>query len=60
MVVLVFSSIEFLLYFLPVFILVYMIVPHKLKNIVLVLGSMVFYAYGDLRGLGGKSFRFNS
>ena len=48
----VFSSIEFLLYFLPVFILVYMIVPQKLKNVVLVLGSMVFYAYGDLRGLG--------
>lgn len=48
----VFSSIEFLLYFLPIFILVYMIAPQKLKNAVLVLGSMVFYAYGDLRGLG--------
>lgn len=48
----VFSSIEFLLYFLPVFILVYIIVPQKLKNVVLVLGSMVFYAYGDLFGLG--------
>ena len=52
MVVLVFSSIEFLLYFLPIFILIYMIVPQKLKNVVLVLGSMVFYAYGDLFGLG--------
>ncbi len=48
----VFSSIEFLLYFLPIFMLVYMIVPQKLKNVVLVLGSMVFYASGDLRGLG--------
>lgn len=48
----VFSSIEFLLYFLPIFILIYMIVPQKLKNVVLVLGSMVFYAYGDLFGLG--------
>lgn len=43
----VFSSIEFLLYFLPIFILVYMIAPPKLRNVVLVLGSMVFYAYGD-------------
>jgi len=51
-VVLVFSSIEFLLCFLPIFILVYMVVPQRLKNVVLVLGSMVFYAYGDLRGLG--------
>lgn len=52
MVVLVFSSIEFLLYFLPIFILIYMAVPQKLKNAVLMLGSMVFYAYGDLRWLG--------
>lgn len=51
-VVLVFSSIEFLLYFLPIFILVYMIVPHRLRNTVLVLGSMVFYAYGNLLRLG--------
>ncbi len=48
----VFSSIEFLLYFLPIFILVYMIAPQKLKNGVLVVGSMIFYAYGDLRWLG--------
>ena len=48
----VFSSIEFLLYFLPIFILVYMIVPKRAKNGVLVIGSMIFYAYGDLRGLG--------
>lgn len=47
----VFSSIEFLLYFLPIFILIYMIVPQKLRNTVLVLGSMIFYAYGDLRWL---------
>lgn len=51
-VVLVFSSIEFLLCFLPIFILVYMIVPPKLKNAVLVLGSMVFYAYGNPLRLG--------
>ena len=48
----VFSSIEFLLCFLPIFILVYMVVPQKLKNVTLVLGSMVFYAYGDLLRLG--------
>lgn len=48
----VFSSIEFLLYFLPIFILVYMLIPQKGKNTVLVLGSLIFYAYGDLRWLG--------
>lgn len=44
----VFSSIEFLLYFLPIFILIYMIVPPKPRNFVLVLGSIVFCAYENL------------
>lgn len=48
----VFSSIEFLLYFLPIFILVYMIVPQRPRNGILVIGSLIFYAYGDLRWLG--------
>ena len=41
-----FSSNIFLLYFLPAFLLVYFIVPHRFKNIVLLLFSIVFYAYG--------------
>jgi len=44
---LVFSSIEFLLYFLPVFFLLYWISPEKIKNVTLVSGSLVFYAYGE-------------
>lgn len=43
----IFGSIEFLLYFLPIFMLVYYLAPKKYKNIVLVAGSLIFYAYGD-------------
>lgn len=42
----VFSSITFLFYFLPVFLLIYFIVPSKWQNITLLLGSIVFYAFG--------------
>lgn len=42
----VFSSIAFLLYFLPVFLLVYYLAPKKLKNYVVLLFSVVFYAWG--------------
>lgn len=45
----IFNSIEFLLFFLPLFLAVYYIAPTKLKNIVLVLGSLLFYCYGDAR-----------
>ena len=43
----VFSSIPFLYYFLPVVILFYLVVPKKLKNAVLLLSSIVFYAWGE-------------
>lgn len=43
----IFSSIEFLLFFLPVFLLVYRLVPDRMKNAVLLLGSLIFYAYGE-------------
>lgn len=43
----VFSSIEFLLCFLPVFLLLYGITPNRLKNVTLLSGSLVFYALGD-------------
>lgn len=42
----VFSSLEFIFYFLPIFFLIYYLVPDKGKNIVLLIGSLVFYAYG--------------
>ena len=42
----VFSSNVFLLYFMPVFFLVYFILPRKVRNYFLLLASLVFYAYG--------------
>jgi len=42
----VFSSVVFLLYFLPVFLLIYYITPKKYKNIVLLFSSIFFYAWG--------------
>ncbi|MDR1112761.1 MAG: MBOAT family protein [Bacteroidales bacterium] len=42
----VFSSILFILFFLPLFILCYYLVPKKLKNIVILLFSIVFYSWG--------------
>lgn len=43
----IFSSIEFLLFFLPVFLMVYRLVPDRMKNAVLLLGSLIFYTYGE-------------
>ena len=42
----VFSSILFLLYFLPVFLAVYVAVPYRAKNAVALTGSMLFYMWG--------------
>ena len=42
-----FSGIPFLFYFLPAVLLVYFLVPTKLKNAVLLLFSLVFYAWGE-------------
>lgn len=43
----VFSSIPFLYYFLPCVLLVYLAVPKALKNTVLLLFSLLFYAWGE-------------
>ena len=43
----VFSSITFLFYFLPIVLGIYYIIPNKLKNMVLLLASMFFYFYGE-------------
>jgi alginate O-acetyltransferase complex protein AlgI len=42
----VFSGITYLIYFLPVFILLYHLVPHKFKNAVLLVASIYFYSWG--------------
>ena len=42
-----FSSIPFLFYFLPAVLILYFLVPWKLKNAVLLLFSLVFYAWGE-------------
>ena len=43
----VFSSITFLYYFLPILLLIYFIVPFKFKNLVLFIFSLLFYFYGE-------------
>ena len=42
-----FSSISFLYYFLPVVLILYFIVPFKFKNFVLLIASLFFYFYGE-------------
>ena len=42
-----FSSIPFLYYFLPVVLIIYFIVPEKAKNLVLLLSSLFFYGWGE-------------
>jgi len=43
---LVFSSISFLFYFLPSTIALYFLAPHRLKNYVLLIASLIFYFWG--------------
>ena len=42
-----FTSISFLYYFLPVVLILYFVVPKKMKNFVLFISSMLFYFYGE-------------
>ena len=42
-----FSSLEFLFRFLPVFLIIYYLVPSHLKNLILFIGSVLFYAIGE-------------
>ena len=42
-----FSSITFIYYFLPILLLVYFIVPKKYKNLVLLIFSLIFYFLGE-------------
>lgn len=43
----VFSSITFLFYFLPIVLALYYLVPNKFKNAVLLISSFIFYFYGE-------------
>ncbi|WP_088187355.1 MBOAT family O-acyltransferase [Desulfosporosinus sp. FKA] len=43
----VFSSLLFIFKFLPITLLLYYIVPKSLRNIVLILASLIFYAWGE-------------
>ena len=43
----VFSSLLFLFWFIPIFFIVYYLVPGKIKNPVLFLGSIIFYGWGE-------------
>ena len=43
----VFSSILFLFYFVPAFFLVYYLVPNKFRNFICLIGSLIFYAWGE-------------
>ena len=42
-----FSSIPFLYYFLPLVLLIYALVPFRGKNLVLLAASLFFYFYGE-------------
>ena len=44
-----FSSIPFLYYFLPIVLITYFVVPGKLKNLVLLTFSLIFYGWGESR-----------
>lgn len=43
----VFSSLLFLFLFLPIFLVCYTLMPPKLRNLILFLGSLMFYAWGE-------------
>ncbi len=47
----VFSSLEFIFIFMPVFFLCYYIVPKKAQNVVLLAGSLCFYFVGTIHNL---------
>ena len=42
-----FSSISFLYYFLPIVLVLYFITPGNMKNLILLISSLIFYAWGE-------------
>lgn len=45
----VFSSLLFIFRFLPIVLAIYFIAPSKMKNLVLLLASLIFYSFGETR-----------
>ena len=43
----IFSSISFLFYFLPILLMAYYVLPKKCRNVVLLVASLIFYFYGE-------------
>ncbi len=43
----VFSSLTFMYYFLPIVLITYMISPPKVKNLILLISGLIFYAWGE-------------
>ena len=43
----IFSSLLFVFWFIPIFFIIYYLAPMKFKNLVLLVGSMVFYGWGE-------------
>lgn len=46
-----FSSISFIYYFLPILLIIYYIFPNDKRNIVLLIASLIFYFYGENLGI---------
>ena len=46
-----FSSVEFIFFFLPLSLTVYFTVPHRVRNLVLLICSLLFYGWGEPRYL---------
>lgn len=44
-----FSSIPFLYYFLPAVLILYFVLPKRLRNVILLMASLLFYAWGEPR-----------
>lgn len=42
-----FSSITFIYYFIPILLIIYFLVPNKYKNLILLLFSLIFYFFGE-------------
>ena len=43
----IFSSVPFMFFFFPIFLILYYLVPYKLKNYCLLFFSLIFYAWGE-------------
>ena len=44
-----FSSLDFLYLFLPLVVIIYLTLPRGVKNLWLLLTSLIFYAYGEIK-----------